>query len=263
MNEPAPPADAPTDATRRAGCLGVSWWTVAAVLLVCGLLWGLLLPAVSTPRSAVDRSMTQHDLKQIGLGLHNYHSSHARFPPPPGDADAPNPPTAWMTALLPYMDEVEAWKRYDPGARYDAPANAAAVALEVEAYLTHADDWRERRAESGFGLAHYAGNADVIGPDRPGTIQSLRDGTTATLLAGQIDGFPRPWADPENLRDASPGLGRGPRQFGTPFRSGETAQGMILMCDGSVIYIPSDIDPAAFAALGTPDGGEDVSHDAW
>ena len=110
MNEPAPgrrPA-------RRPGCLGVSWWAVAAVLLAGGCLWTFLAPAVSTPRRVMYRSMTQHDLKQIGLGLHNYHSVHTRFPPPPGDADAPNPPTAWMTALLPYMDEVEAWKRYDP-----------------------------------------------------------------------------------------------------------------------------------------------------
>ena len=103
----------------------------------------------------------------------------------------------------------------------------------------------------------------MIGPDRPGTIHSVRDGTTATLLAGQIDGFPRPWADPENLRDASPGLGRGPRQFGTPFRSGETAHGMILMCDGSVTWVQSDMDPVLFAALGTPDGGEEFSSEDW
>ena len=242
----------------RSGCFGRSTWTVALVAaVVAGGAYTLLL-SVSTPRSAVYVSVTQNNLKQVGLGLHNYHSAFGRFPPPPGDAGASDPPAAWMTALLPFIDEGEVWNRYDKAAAYDDPANAAAVAAEIDAYLTPIDGWRDRRAEGGFGLAHYAGNAAVLGPGGAGDVRGMRDGTTGTLLAGQIEGFPKPWADPANLRDAAAGLGTGPRQFGTPLRYGDPVSGQFVMGDGSVRLIKDDIDPAVFAALGTPDGGEDV-----
>ncbi|MEM9701310.1 MAG: hypothetical protein AAF907_02550, partial [Planctomycetota bacterium] len=92
------------------------------------------------------------------------------------------------------------------------------------------------------------------------SLNGFRDGTTQTFLGGQVAGFFKPWADPENLRDGAHGIGSGPRQFGT--RSRITDHGVVidgavmLLADGSTMFFSAEMDPAAFAAMGTPAGAE-------
>jgi prepilin-type N-terminal cleavage/methylation domain-containing protein len=81
------------------------------VIAIIAILIGLLVPAVQKVREAAARLQCSNNMRQIGIGLHNYHGTFNRFMPPRGNTQAPNQNTVftvyggWMCNLLPYIEQ--------------------------------------------------------------------------------------------------------------------------------------------------------------
>ncbi len=81
------------------------------VIAIIGVLVGLLLPSVQQAREAARRSSCQNNLKQQGLGFHNYKDAKKRLPPgwklentSVNTHHGINP--AWGAYILAFMEEV-------------------------------------------------------------------------------------------------------------------------------------------------------------
>ena len=75
------------------------------VIAIIGVLVALLLPAIQAAREAARRSSCQNNLKQIGLGMNNYTSLFAMFPPGQQQYTYMGYTWSWNAYLLPYLEE--------------------------------------------------------------------------------------------------------------------------------------------------------------
>ena len=122
------------------------------VILIIGVLFSLLMPAVATSREAARRAQCICNLKQLALAAANYESVHGVFPfgvgggAPPGEGRVPR----WSThsQLLIALDQVNVFNALNfSGVAWMAdpvfgPPNQTALATKIAVFLCPSDSDR-------------------------------------------------------------------------------------------------------------------------
>ena len=117
------------------------------VIAIIGVLVGLLLPAVQQAREAARRSMCSNNLKQIGLGLHNYHDARKAFPRAYKVETSATPFDnmgywSWAALIAPYMELQTTYDTLGVSTTDPSPAlaaNQAAFLAPVPAFRCPSD----------------------------------------------------------------------------------------------------------------------------
>jgi prepilin-type N-terminal cleavage/methylation domain-containing protein len=100
----------------RSSPFGFTLVELLVVIAIIGVLIALLLPAVQAAREAARRSQCSNNLKQIGIGVHNFHDTQNGIPPAVAGGSGQNPirmRISFFTVILPYIEQTPLYDLLD------------------------------------------------------------------------------------------------------------------------------------------------------
>ncbi len=221
-----------------------------------GVLVALLLPAVQAAREAARRAQCVNNLKQMGLALHNYHSTNNKFPRAASVDKDGKPLLSWRVAVLPYIEQNALYQKFHLDEAWDSPHNKALL-QEMPAVFACPSAVRKDPTFTNYRV--FVGKQTLLDYDRDTSMADVTDGTSNTIAIVEArDGVP--WTKPDELpfdaekAPAVPMYGAG---------SNHAAGFNALLTDGSVRFLKLSINPEVLKALITRNGGEVINADAF
>jgi len=200
--------------------VGFTLIELLVVIAIIAVLIALLLPAVQQAREAARRSQCKNNLKQLALGLHNYHDSFGMFPKIKYDIVGGS--SWWGTSIwtntLPYIDQANVYNIWNFNYNYDNGANTTARHTRI-ATLRCPSDKAYAGAEAGCSYGGSAGpryNLYTAGPGSGSGVfnrtiecamRDITDGTSNTIMISEFlvgDNAMTSISDSDIARNASP-----------------------------------------------------------
>jgi prepilin-type N-terminal cleavage/methylation domain-containing protein/prepilin-type processing-associated H-X9-DG protein len=138
------------------------------VIAIIAILIGLLLPAVQKVREAASRAKCQNNLKQIGIGVHNYISARGTFPPGQGvnpSSGGTSRPSI-QALILQYLEQGAKFDQFDFTQDVNSGANNAnARSQDVTVYLCPSEI-STAFTFTNAGRSNYFGSIGAVGDQR-------------------------------------------------------------------------------------------------
>ena len=201
--------------------VGFTLVELLVVIAIISILLAILLPSVQAAREAARRTQCINHLKQFGLALHNFESSHKHIPS--GSLGTIGPTPGYFSPhalLLSYFEEGAIQKQFNIDINESpwSPQNYAASSVTIAMFLCPSDSKNRYTVGTDMGWTNYHANAGswvrlgrrwdgVFGPDRsvmgypalgPLAFAAITDGLSHTAaFAEVVNGYgPTPAALP-------------------------------------------------------------------
>ncbi len=150
------------------------------VIAIIAVLIGLLLPAVQKVREAAHRIHCANNLKQLGLAVLNYENTFNKLPPglvvDAMDRDTEHGFATGFDLLLPYVEQDNLQKLWNPAERWYQGANVAATQTPVRLFYCPSN-----RTEGAVDLSGWSAALGLTLPEAASTDYLLCKGSNAAL----------------------------------------------------------------------------------
>ncbi|NUQ61581.1 MAG: DUF1559 domain-containing protein [Pirellulales bacterium] len=194
----------PNRSQRKRWALGPRGFTLIELLVVItiiGVLIALILPAVQAAREAARRTQCTNNLKQIGLGIHNFHQANGHLPSSVRPILASTVRAGAFLRLLPFIEQQVLWDQYDTSVTWSDPINLPVSSLRISTYecpsapkqnytLDHNPDGFTGGSSAWTGIVAVGDYGASLGVSPElgllSTATSPIDGSTATRSGGAV-----------------------------------------------------------------------------
>ena len=183
----------------------------------------------SNPRESARRALQTNNFKQVGLGIYNYESAFATYPPESLTSKDGKPLLSWRVAILPYIGEEKLYKQFKLDEPWDSTNNKPLIAKMPKLY---AEPDVEPTPAGTTRVQLFTGNGAMLDPvkEKGATIAAITDGTSNTLMVA-LAAKPVEWTKPADIPFDPKG---DPRKL-LHFQNELT---IVCMGDGSVRTVP-------------------------
>ncbi len=252
------------------------------VIGIIGLLVGLLLPAVQMARESARRSQCSHNLKGMGLAIHNFEDAHRKMPL--GGERLSGTDHAWSSLLLPHLEQMALFQQFDWKKAWNAPSsNQTASTTNLSIYrcpsaVQQFDGKQDYGGLLGTTLTSFPlgeGPYESFGcgamvststqQRRTIPMAAITDGLSNTICIGEsVDRNPEAsgrWACGLNCFSQTEALSQ--RSHAGDMYSQHPSTVGAAFVDGHVQYLDLHIDPVVLGSLCTRNGAEVVSGDSY
>jgi hypothetical protein len=191
-------------------------------------------------------------MRQIALGMHNYHDVHKRFPANASYSDEKKPLLSWRVLLLPYLGHDTLYRRFHLDEPWDSEHNRQLIGDMPKIYL--ATDRVPTKPGTTTFVRVVGADTLCTGTDAALRIRDTRDGTSNTALTVQV-GEERAveWTKPDDVPFNKQSLRK------SLFSYFEDVA-LIGFSDGSTRVLPDSVADETLWAIFTRAGGETVSN---
>ncbi len=119
------------------------------VIAIIGMLVALLLPSVPTAREAARRMQCANNMKQILIGLQNYHDTYNAFPPAYTVDEDGKPLHSWRVLILPFIEQQALYEQIRLDEPWDSEHNRQFHAVNMQEFRcpSAVDPRRESRPD--------------------------------------------------------------------------------------------------------------------